>query len=224
MSEGTAPGAGSAAGQRHAEDLSADYAGAGFGGALGWGEKAAVVVVDVCTAYLDPESPLYAGVEAARDAVASLVAGARAAGVPVVWTRVTYRPDGSDGGVFYRKVASLSVFAEGASRFGEFPAEVGPEPGEAVYSKQYPSAFFGTTLAEDLHAAGVDTVVLCGFSTSGCVRASCVDAMSYGFVPVVVPEACGDRDDRPHDQAIFDMGAKYGEVLPLTATLTHFTS
>jgi maleamate amidohydrolase len=209
---------------RQVDDLGSDYAAAGFGGSIGWGRSPAVVVIDVCQAYLDPASPLYAGVEAARDAVGELVRAARADGVPVVWTRVEYEPGGADGGVFYAKVASLAVFQRGASTFGEFPPEVAPVEGETVYTKQYPSAFFGTSLVDDLRERGIDTVVLCGFSTSGCVRASCVDAVSYGFVPVVVPEACGDREIRPHDQAIFDMGAKYGEVVALADTLAHFAT
>lgn len=209
---------------RQVDDLGSDYAAAGFGGALGWGASPAVVVIDVCQAYLDPASPLYAGVEAARDAVGELVRAARANGVPVVWTRVEYEPGGADGGVFFRKVSSLAVFEQGATSYGDFPPEVTPLDDEVVYTKQYPSAFFGTELAGDLAEQGIDTVVLCGFSTSGCVRASCVDAVSYGFVPIVVPEACGDREVRPHDQAIFDMGAKYGEVVPLAATVAHFST
>ena len=206
------------------DDLKDDYAGAGFGGSLGWGTRSALVVIDLCNAYLDPSSPLYAGVEDARDAAATLVEAARSAGVAVVWTRVEYEPGGGDGGVFFRKVSSLRVFERGAGTLGDFPAQVQPQDGEAIYTKQYPSAFFGTQLAQDLTADGVDTVVLCGFSTSGCVRASCVDAMSYGFIPVVVPEACGDRDARPHDQAVFDMGAKYAEVVPLHQALAHYAS
>jgi maleamate amidohydrolase len=209
---------------RQVDDLGSDYAAAGFGGSLGWGERPAVVVIDVCQAYLDPESPLYAGVEDARDSVAALVSAARENGVPVVWTRVEYEPGGADGGVFFRKVSSLRVFERGAGHLGDFPPQVGPLPDEAVYTKQYPSAFFGTALAADLAEQGVDTVVLCGFSTSGCVRASCVDAVSYGFVPVVVPEACGDREVRPHEQAVFDMGAKYGEVVPLAEAEAHFAT
>jgi maleamate amidohydrolase len=208
---------------RQVEDLGSDYAAAGFGGSLGWGASPVVVVIDVCEAYLDPRSPLYAGVEDARDAVGSLVAAAREGGVPVVWTRVEYQPGGADGGVFYRKVSSLAVFDRGATGYGDFPAGVAPVEGERVYTKQYPSAFFGTGLADDLHAEGVDTVVLCGFSTSGCVRASCVDAVSYGFVPVVGAEACGDREARPHEQALFDMGAKYGEVVALAAAVAHLS-
>ncbi len=208
---------------RAVDDLDSDYVSAGFGGSLGWGSTPAVVVVDVCMAYLDPASPLYAGVEDARDAVGELVAAARAAGVPVIWTRVEFVPGGADGGVFYRKVASLAVFQAGASGLGEFPDGIAPLSGERVYTKQYPSAFFGTDLAADLAADGIDTVVLCGFTTSGCVRASCVDAMSHGFIPVVVPEACGDREARPHDQAIFDMGHKYGEIVALADTVEHFT-
>jgi maleamate amidohydrolase len=206
---------------RQVDDLDSDYAAAGFGGTLGWGAAPAVVVIDVCQAYLDPASPLYAGVEAAKDAVRALVEAARAHGVPVVWTRVEYEPGGGDGGVFFRKVASLEVFVRDATDLGDFPPDISPIEGEGVYTKQYPSAFFGTELAGDLAERGIDTVVLCGFSTSGCVRASCVDAMSYGFIPVIVPEACGDREARPHDQAIFDMGAKYGEIVPLADAIAH---
>ena len=95
---------------RVAEDLDGDYAAAGFAGRLGWGSRPAVVVVDVCRAYLDPDSPLYAGVEDALASVGRLVEAARAAGVPVIWTRVEYEPGGADGGVFYEKVASLAHF------------------------------------------------------------------------------------------------------------------
>jgi maleamate amidohydrolase len=209
---------------RQVDDLDSDYAAAGFGGTLGWGASPAIVVIDVCQAYLDPGSPLYAGVEAAKDSVRTLVEAARSAGVPVVWTRVEYEPGGGDGGVFFRKVASLEVFVRDATHLGDFPPDVSPADGEEIYTKQYPSAFFGTALAGDLAERGIDTVVLCGFSTSGCVRASCVDAMSYGFIPVIVPEACGDREARPHDQAIFDMGAKYGEIVTLADTLAHLAT
>ncbi len=198
-------------------DLAADYAGAGFGGRLGFGSRSALVVVDVCRAYLDPSSPLYAGVEQAASSVGRLVAGARDSGVPVLWTRVRF--DASAGLVFHRKVPSLSVFA---TELGDFPDGLGPREDESVVVKDHASAFFGTTLAEDLRALGVDTVVLCGFSTSGCVRASGLDALQHDFVPVVVREACGDRDARPHEQALFDLDHKYADVVSERTVLMHW--
>ncbi len=195
-----------------AVNLDADYQAAGFGGRLVFGVRPALLVIDVVEAYLDPASPLYAGVEAARDSNIRLVDAARAAGVPVVFTNVTYAAGGLDGGVFYRKVPALKCFLDGGA-YGAFPAGLTPRTSELVVSKQYPSAFFGTPLASTLRAAGVDTVVMGGFSTSGCVRASALDALQHGFLPFVVREACGDRDPRPHAANLFDIQAKIGEVV-----------
>ena len=194
------------------DPLDQDYARAGFGGALAWGARPALVVVDVVMAYLDPASPLYAGVEAALAANVRLVEAFRASDAPVVFTNVVYQAGGGDGGVFFRKVPALKAFLAG-SPLGAFPPELQPRAGELVVSKQYPSAFFGTSLASTLHAQGVDTVVIGGFSTSGCVRASALDALQNGFAPFVVREACGDRDPRPHEANLFDIQAKIGEVV-----------
>jgi maleamate amidohydrolase len=195
-----------------AETLDTDYARAGFGGRLEYGRKAALVIVDVVMAYLDKGSPLYAGVEDALASNERLAAAARAAGVPVVFTCVVYEPGGLDGGVFFRKVPALKAFVRG-SPMGAFPPTLQPQPGEVVVAKQYPSAFFGTSLASTLRAMGVDTVLLTGFSTSGCVRASALDALQHGFIPFVVKDACGDRDSRPHEANLFDMQAKMAEVV-----------
>ncbi len=195
-----------------ATDLDRDYAAAGFGGRLEMGRRPALLIVDVVMAYLDPKSPLYAGVESALASNERLAAAARAAGVPLIFTNVVYEPGGIDGGVFFRKVPALRAFARG-SVDGRFPDTLQPEPGELVVSKQYPSAFFGTSLASTLHAAGFDTLFVTGFSTSGCVRATALDALCHGFVPFVVREACGDRDARPHEQNLFDMAAKMAEVV-----------
>jgi maleamate amidohydrolase len=166
-----------------------------------------VLVVDLVRAYLDDGSPLQMDTAAAaRDATSRLVEAARAAGVPVIWTAVRYAVDGSDGGRFFQKVPSLAVFADGAGDLGDFPAEVSPADGETVVVKQYPSAFFGTDLADDLHAQGIDTLLIAGYSTSGCVRASALDALCHGFVPLVVREACADRDPRPHTSAVRPAG------------------
>jgi len=203
-----------------AAELDADYERAGFRGRLGWGERPALVVVDVCRAYLDPDSPLYAGVEDAVASAGRLVEAARAGGVPVVFTRVEFEPGGADGGLFYRKVPALASFDRG-SPLGEFPVHPRPLAGEVVVTKQYASAFFGTTLASTLHGWGVDTVVLCGLSTSGCVRASGVDAVQHGFRPMVVAEACGDRAPGPHDAALFDLDAKYADVVTEADAVAH---
>lgn len=188
-----------------------------FGGSLVPGERPALLLVDLVVAYLDESSALYAGPGAAtaRDAAGELVAAARTHDVPVVWTTVTYAEDGRDGGLFFRKVPSLALFA-GAAPLGAFPDAVSPADGELVVTKQFPSAFFGTDLAERLHADGIDTLLIGGYSTSGCVRASALDALCHGFVPLVVREATADRHEAPHEQALFDLQAKYAEVIDVS--------
>lgn len=189
-----------------------NYAGV-YEGRLQPGSRPALLIVDVVAAYLTEGSALFMDTAAAaRDSNARLAAAARAAGVPVVFTNVSYKPDGSDGGVFYRKAPVLKAFIEG-SPMGAFPPELTPLPGERVFTKQYPSAFFGTGLAEALQAEGIDTLLITGYSTSGCVRASALDAMQYGFVPLVVREACADRHPGPHEANLFDLQAKYAEVI-----------
>ncbi|ASJ91913.1 isochorismatase family protein [Porphyrobacter sp. CACIAM 03H1] len=189
-----------------------NYAGV-YEGRLQPGSRPALLIVDVVAAYLTEGSPLF--MDTAADALASnarLAATAQAAGVPVVFTKVQYKPDGSDGGVFWRKAPVLRAFVEG-SPLGAFPPGLTPQAGDRVVTKQYPSAFFGTGLAETLHAEGIDTLLIGGYSTSGCVRASALDAMQYGFVPLVVREACADRHPAPHEANLFDLQAKYAEVI-----------
>lgn len=193
-------------------DLTADYAAAGFGGRLPFGERPALLIVDVCNAYLDPASPLYAGVESALASNIRLVDAARAAGVPVVFTRVLYTADGADGGLFYRKVPALKAYLPG-NPLGDFPAGFGPRNDEVVVTKQYASAFFGTSLAATLNALRIDCLLITGFSTSGCVRATALDALQNGFAPFVIRDACGDRAEGPHESNLFDLQAKYAEVI-----------
>ncbi len=199
-------------------DLESDYAAHGFAARLGFGSRPALLVVDVAMAYLDPESPLYAGVEDAVASSARVLTAARAAAVPVVHTLVRYAPGGLDGGVFRRKVPALAVFDAG-SPLGEPHPSVAPLPGEVVVLKQYASAFFGTSLASTLLAMGVDTVVIVGLTTSGCIRASAVDAIQHGFAPIVVRDAVGDRDSRPHEANLLDLRAKYADVISEAETL-----
>ena len=193
--------------------LNDDYRRAGFGGNLKFGNKPALVVVDVVRAYVVPESPLYAaGFVDALEPNRRLVAAARRHGVPVLFTCVVYSADGRDGGRFFQKVPALKCFVKG-SPLGEFASGIAPQGSETVIIKQYASAFFGTSLASTLTAMCIDTVMITGFSTSGCVRATTLDAMQHGFAPFVIREACGERDPRPQEANLFDLQAKYAEVI-----------
>lgn len=195
-----------------ADPRTAGYRGS-FDGHLPPGAAPALVVIDVCDAYLLPDAPLYAPpFAAALPVIERLVTAARAAGTPVIHTRVVYQKGGIDGGLFYRKVPALRVFDEG-SPLGLPPASVAPVAGEVVVTKQYASAFFGTSLAATLSAARIDSVILTGFSTSGCVRASALDALQHGVAPFVVAPACGDRNAAVHEANLFDLQSKYAEVI-----------
>jgi nicotinamidase-related amidase len=199
-------------------DLADDYDTHGFRTRLGPGARLAVLVIDVSRAYLDRDSPLYAGVEDAVAAAARVVAAARDRGVPVVFTAVRYPHGGTEAGAWRRKIPALRVFEEG-NPLGDFPDSPHPAAGETVIVKHHASAFFGTDLHARLQALGVDTLIITGLSTSGCVRASVVDAVSHDFLPLVVREAVGDRDPRPHEAALFDIDAKYGDVVGIETAL-----
>ena len=193
------------------EELTENYRGA-FDGSLGFGKAPALILVDFVAAYFVESSPLYAGVEDELASALRIRDAARAAGIPVIYTNVVYQEGGADGGVFYRKVPALEVFVSG-NPLGRWAEGLEPADGELVISKQYPSAFFGTSLAETLNKRSIDTLIITGVTTSGCVRATCVDAMSSGFVPIVVADACGDRHAAPHEANLFDMNAKYADVV-----------
>ena len=196
------------------ESLQDNYARGGFGQSMPWGRRPALLVIDFVRAYLVPGSPLYAGVEQARADCETLLRAARKAGIPVLHTRVEFQPGGRDGGVFFRKLPALACFEAGRHpELAAFAEGLEPVAGETVITKQYASAFFGTSLASTLTALGVDTLLIAGLSTSGCVRASAVDACQHGFVPVVVREAVGDRAPGPHEANLFDINQKYGDVL-----------
>lgn len=195
----------------------------GFHQRLGFGEKSAVLVVDMCQAYFTAGSPLDLGDRSSVDGCISLVAAARAAGVPVLWSRVEFEPGGANGGVFYRKVGALSSFDRG-NPLGDWLDELTPEADDVVFTKQYASSFFGTDLDAHLKANGIDTLVMGGVSTSGCVRATALDSCQYGFVPIVVREACGDRQPETHNTNLDDLDKKYADVESLDMVLSHFSS
>ncbi len=200
------------------ESLQQNYAGV-FDGRIGFGKRAAVLVVDFIRAYTTPAAPLYAApvVEAVRQTV-DVLTTARRKGLLVVYTRVIYSPSGVDGGIFVQKVPVLRTMVEGEP-LAEIVPELPPAAADVVLNKQYASAFFGTSLAAMLTAQGVDTVILTGCSTSGCVRATAVDGMQHGFRVIVPRECVGDRRAEPHEANLFDIHSKYGDVVSRAETL-----
>ena len=193
------------------QDLSANYAKA-YDNRLGFGQRPALILVDFVQAYFDHDCALYAGVEETLASALRVRELARAAGIPVIYTNVVYQEDGADGGVFFKKAPVLKNFIVG-NPMGDWPSDLQPADDEIVISKQFPSAFFGTSLASTLHDMDIDTLIITGVTTSGCIRATCVDTMSHGFIPIVVEDACGDRHESPHEANLFDMNAKYADVV-----------
>ena len=184
-----------------------------FDGKVGYGRNPAVVVIDFTLAYTTPGSPFFAeGVVRAVTDTVPLLEAARAAGIPVIHTKVMYHPSGADGGWFVRKVPALRKLIPGEP-LAEIDPKVAPLPEEVVIVKQYPSPFFGTPLAPMLATLGVDTLILAGCSTSGCVRAGALDGVQHGYRVIVPRECVGDRHDGPHDANLFDINAKYGDVV-----------
>ena len=209
-----------------APDIHADYARAGFGQGLTPGSSPALIVIDMAKAYFESDAPLYLGEPVAssvKHSVARLIQAARADHIPVIFTAVRYQRGGADGGVFFRKVGALSCFEEG-NRLGEFVEPIIPTPDDVVVIKQYASSFFATSLASTLTALRVDTLVVVGVSTSGCVRATALDACQHGFVPIVVRDACGDRSATVHEANLFDLQQKYAEVYSEAEALVYLAT
>jgi len=183
-----------------------------FGNRIGLGRKAALVIVDFTVGFNDPA--LFGGgnIDAAVKQTGGLLAFFRQAELPIAFTRVVYAEDGSDAGVFCVKVPGLRVLTE-KHPAGQIVPELAPRAGELVVRKTQPSAFFGTGLAPWLVQQGCDTVIFAGCTTSGCVRASVIDAISHNFRPILASDCVGDRALGPHDASLFDMGQKYADLL-----------
>ncbi|MDT8896091.1 N-carbamoylsarcosine amidohydrolase [Halomonas sp. I1] len=191
-------------------------------GRIGFGDKAALLVVDFMQGYTTPGSPLYApGVVEAVARMPALLAAAREAGVPVIHTNILYlAPDQRDGGIWVKKAPVMRAMVPG-NPYAEFCQEVSPSDDELVMTKQYASAFFGTSLASTLVAMGVDTLILTGCSTSGCIRATAVDGLQHGFRVMVVRDCVGDRHPAPHEANLFDIDSKYGDVIGIDEAIAY---
>lgn len=199
------------------------YARAGFGAGVRRGERPALVVVDLSNGFTDPAQPTGADLSAEVAATAEMLAAARSTACPVVFTTIAFEPNRGDGAAWLEKAPGLASLQRG-SPLVEIDARLERRPEDVVVVKQGASAFFGTSLAATLVAASVDTVVLCGATTSGCVRASAVDSVQSGFRTLVCREATGDRAQGPHDANLFDIEAKYADVVPLAEATGYLRS
>lgn len=192
----------------------------GFGHSSGFGNSPALLIVDFVVGFCDPDQ--YGGGNI-LDAVAHtkvLLQAARKKNLPIAYTRIVYAADGSDMGSFCLKVPGLEKLTED-SPAGQVTPDLAPQAGEYIIRKTQPSAFFSTGLAAWLVSKQVDTLIVTGATTSGCVRASVIDSMSYNFRTIVATDCVGDRALGPHAANIFDMGQKYADLKTCDEIVTH---
>jgi nicotinamidase-related amidase len=193
----------------------------GFHGRAGFGRRPALLVIDVNVGFTDPASPLVCDLDGVVAAIGRLLDEARRAQIPVVYTTVSYTEgDKTAAAAFIEKVPALLTL-EAGSRWVEIDPRVAPLPHEPVLNKLFASAFFGTALSSLLAAAGCDSVIVTGASTSGCVRATAVDALQHGYRPLVPRDAVGDRNPAAHEANLYDIDAKYGDVVSLDDAIGH---
>lgn len=194
------------------------YQAQGFGQRMGFGRLPALLVIDFINGFNDPEMLGGGNIGAAIERTVDLLAAARQYELPIAFTRHVYAADGSDRGLFNLKNPSLNRL-DANSPASQVVDTLAPRLGEYVICKRYPSAFFATDLSGWLAVRGVDTVIVSGCTTSGCVRASVVDAMGHGFRPMVVTDCVGDRAQAPHQANLFDMEQKYADLMSCAEVL-----
>ena len=183
----------------------------------GIGSSPALVVVDMCRGFIDPSSPLGFECEKVIKANIKLVQKFRAQKLPVIFTTTIYR-DISEASVFRSKIPDLNIL-EPESDAVAFIDELAPSLDEMIIEKKFASAFFDTNLAAYLQNLSIDSVIISGVTTSGCVRATALDAMQNNFLTIVAEDCVGDRDQDAHHANLFDLKAKYADVLPLNNIL-----
>ncbi|OTG87645.1 isochorismatase [Acinetobacter sp. ANC 4558] len=195
------------------QNVAENYQGV-WGNRIGFGQKPVLLLVDFMKSYVTPSEPLYASdVIKAVAETAQVLELAREKDVLVIHTNILYHAkDQIDGGMWVKKSPVMAAMVA-TNPATEFCAEVTPLNTELVVTKNYASAFFGTSLASILNANQIDTVIIVGCSTSGCVRATAVDAVQYGFKTIVIRECVGDRHQAPHEANLFDIDSKYGDVV-----------
>lgn len=197
------------------------YERAGWGNRVPRGGRPGLLVVDLSRGFTEPEFPTGADLSEVVAATSRLVEAAHATAAPVVFTTIAYEEfDLAGGCAWLRKAPGMGILRAG-SELVDLDPRLPRRPGDALVVKKGPSAFFGTDVAASLLARGVDTVLVCGATTSGCVRASVVDAVQYGFTVLVPRPAVGDRAVGPHEANLFDIDAKYADVIDLDDALAY---
>jgi nicotinamidase-related amidase len=193
----------------------------GFGLATGFGERPAVLVIDIMKAFSDATLPLGANLDRQILETNRILDAAHAVSAPVFFSYVAYdEPNCADAGIWGEKMTGLYGLTAD-SPIVALDERLHRLPSDAVFVKKYASCFFGTDLVSRLTSRRIDTLIITGCTTSGCVRASAVDAIQYGFRPIVAREAVGDRSQPAHDQSLFDIQAKYGDVLEVDTVVTY---
>lgn len=187
-------------------------------GLIGFGERPALLIIDFVNGFLYQPQSAGGNIADAMRRTRPLLEAARAAGVPVVHTRIVYAEDGSDAGVWLAKSPRLRKLTETAEA-SQITVSLAPLAGEKVVRKTKPSAFFGTDLGAHLILKGVDTLIVAGCTTSGCVRASVVDAISHNFRPMLAVDCIGDRAIGSHEASLHEMGQKYADLMQSEAVI-----
>lgn len=193
----------------------------GFGIKIGFGERPALIVIDMLKGFTDPAMPLGANLDSEIEAQKPLLKVAHGRGIPCFFSTVMYEEaDIKDAGIWALKQKGVQTLTAGSEAVKVDP-RLGMEPKDILLVKKYASCFFGTDLVPRLNSRRIDTLIITGCTTSGCVRATAVDAVQNGFRPMVVCEAVGDRSAAAHDQSLFDLNAKYADVVSLGETLQY---
>jgi nicotinamidase-related amidase len=205
------------------QEMDAFFRNRGFSRAVGFGQRAAVVVIDIIGAFTNPDLPLGANLDAVIEHTNRILGPARAAKLPVFFSSVAYEDeDLRDAGIWALKMGGVMTLRAGTPEV-LVDKRLGQRPGEALIMKKYASCFFGTDLITRLHTLKVDTLILTGCTTSGCVRATAVDGLQYGFRVMIPREAVGDRAAPAHEQSLFDLNAKYADVISVEDVLGYLS-
>ena len=193
----------------------------GFGLTIGFGHRPAVLVIDMIRAFTNPDTMLGANLDAQIEATQNLLSIARARSIPVIFSTVSYDDvDLKDAGIWALKQRGVMNLRAGTAEV-ELDPRLHRMSSEGWLVKKYASCFFGTDLTSRLLSQGVDTLLIAGCTTSGCVRATAVDALQTGFRAMVIRECVGDRSKNAHDQSLFDLHAKYADVVGLGETCAY---
>jgi maleamate amidohydrolase len=202
------------------EALREQYRLAGFGGRVGWGDRPAVLVIDMASAWVDPREQLGSDLSAVANEISRVLSAARSVPLPVFFTTMAYDPESEIGEVLKRKTPHCLTMIRGSANV-KLIGKLERRPGEALIEKPHASAFFGTNLLSILVGQGIDTVLVVGCSTSGCIRSTCESAFNFGMHAIVPRQAVGDRSPSGHETALFDIDNRFADVCEMRDVLVH---